>query len=149
MSELQITYNGQLYRFAPGASVRIGRSSDNDIVVADPTVSRMHAQLSFGPNGWTWQNAGQSPTFLAGQPVAQFGVGQVVDVVLASPQGPALHLATSAQAQGPIKTELAAGVGLAGAGAPAGPPGYGPGAPVPGPGAGAPAGYGQGGVPPQ
>ena len=96
--------------------VRIGRSSDNDIVVNDPTVSRRHAQLSWEAAGWVWQNAGQSPTFLAGQPVAQFAVGQQVDIRLASPQGPALLLATDAGhgQGGPGGTELAAGVGTEG-----------------------------------
>src|SRR5712691_1668779 len=136
MSTLQVTFDGRNYTFAPGATVRIGRSSDNDIVVNDPTVSRRHAQLSWEAAGWVWQNAGQSPTFLAGQPVAQFGVGQVVDVTLASPQGPVLRLAAAApqQAAGPLRTQVAgpgavAAAGLAtnfgpppGQGGPGGPP---------------------------
>ena len=89
MSTLQVTFNGQNFTFAPGTIVRIGRSSDNDIVVNDPTVSRRHAQLSWEASGWVWQNSGQAPTFLAGQPVAQFAIGQQVDVNLAAPQGPA------------------------------------------------------------
>src|SRR5215467_8967634 len=96
MSELRVTYSGQTFTFAPGAAVRIGRSSENDVVINDPTVSRRHAQLSWEQPGWVWQNAGQSPTYLAGQPVAQFAVGQRVDVRLASPQGPALVLTTEA-----------------------------------------------------
>jgi RsiW-degrading membrane proteinase PrsW (M82 family) len=110
MSDIQIAYNGQVYTFAPGATIRIGRSSDNDVVVNDPTVSRRHAQVSWESSGWVWRNAGQAPTFLAGQPVAQFGVGQVVDVCLASPQGPALRLQAAAGQGQPMKTELA-GVG--------------------------------------
>ncbi|HXL17271.1 MAG TPA: FHA domain-containing protein, partial [Streptosporangiaceae bacterium] len=94
MSTLQVTFNGRIFSFAPGTIVRIGRSSENDIVVNEPTVSRRHAQLSFEASGWVWQNSGQAPTFLAGQPVAQFAVGQQVDVCLASPQGPSLQLAT-------------------------------------------------------
>jgi len=158
MSELQILYNGQQFTFAPGATVRIGRSSDNDVVVNDPTVSRQHAQISWQAGGWTWQNAGQAPTFLSGQPVAQFGIGQTVDVCLASPQGPALRLQAAAPAgQVPLRTEVAAGApGMAPV------PGYAPGGAPPtgqAPGfAGAGAGYGQaapaqgypaGGVPPQ
>ena len=118
MSTLQVTFNGRIFSFAPGTIVRIGRSSENDIVVNEPTVSRRHAQLSFEASGWVWQNSGQAPTFLAGQPVAQFAVGQQVDVCLASPQGPSLQLATTAShgqaAPGPGGTELA-GAGSAGA----------------------------------
>jgi RsiW-degrading membrane proteinase PrsW (M82 family) len=111
MSTLQVTFNGQNFTFAPGTIVRIGRSSENDIVVNEPTVSRRHAQLAWEAAGWVWQNAGQAPTFLAGQPVAQFAVGQQVDVNLASPRGPAMRLATTADysAGGPGETELAAG----------------------------------------
>jgi RsiW-degrading membrane proteinase PrsW (M82 family) len=126
MSRLQVTFNGRIFTFAPGTIVRIGRSSENDIVVNEPTVSRRHAQLSFQAAGWVWQNSGQAPTFLAGQPVAQFAVGQQVDVCLASPQGPALHLATAASygpgaPAGPDGTGLApavgTGAGVAGTGA--------------------------------
>jgi RsiW-degrading membrane proteinase PrsW (M82 family) len=111
MSALQVSFNGQNFTFAPGTIVRIGRSSENDIVINDPTVSRRHAQLAWEASGWVWQNSGQAPTFLAGQPVAQFAVGQQVDVNLAAPQGPALRLATSAEygTGGPGGTELAAG----------------------------------------
>src|SRR5215472_7457366 len=131
MSTLQVTFDGRNYTFAPGATVRIGRSAENDIVVNDPTVSRRHAQLSWETAGWVWQNAGQSPTFLAGQPVAQFAVSQQVDVRLASPQGPVLYLSADAGfAQGgPGGTERAVGVGhtnLAGQGQ-GGHAGYAPG----------------------
>ncbi|HUZ52418.1 MAG TPA: PrsW family glutamic-type intramembrane protease [Streptosporangiaceae bacterium] len=161
MSALQVTFDGRNYTFAPGTVVRIGRSSENDIVVNDPTVSRRHAQLSWEAAGWVWQNSGQAPTFLAGQPVAQFAVGQQVDVCLAAPQGPALRLESApAQGSGPMKTELAAGAGqtnvagqspgyggqapgFAAAGAAAGAAAFaGPGAVAPAP-AGYPGGAGQ------
>jgi len=114
MSTLQVTFNGRIFTFAPGTIVRIGRSSENDIVVKEPTVSRRHARLSFEPSGWVWQNLGQAPTFLAGQPVARFAVGQQVDVYLAAPNGPALLLSAAASygqgvPQGPGGTELAVG----------------------------------------
>jgi RsiW-degrading membrane proteinase PrsW (M82 family) len=108
MSEIHITVNGGLYRYGPGV-VRIGRSSENDIVINDPTVSRRHAQISLEADGWTWQNLGQAPTFLGGQPVARFIVADSVDISLASPQGPSLRLqalpdAAPALAAGPIRT---------------------------------------------
>jgi RsiW-degrading membrane proteinase PrsW (M82 family) len=111
MSELRVTFNGQLFTFSPVAAVRIGRSSDNDIVVSDPTVSRQHARLAPAPAGWEWQNVGQALTFLDGQPVASFTVANAVEVRLASPQGPTVRLdvpAAPGQPQGPIRTELAA-----------------------------------------
>jgi protease PrsW len=113
MSELQITFDGRMYRYGPG-TVRVGRSADNDIVVSEPTVSRRHAQLTFEPGGWVWQNAGQSPTFLGGQPVARFGVTDLAEVHLGSPQGPAVRLQVTADPAAPVRTELAAPAGAAG-----------------------------------
>src|SRR5262249_50167216 len=102
----------------------------------DPTVSRRHAQISLEAEGWTWQNLGQAPTFLGGQPVARFVVADVVDIALASPQGPPLRLQAVPDAghqpvaAGPMRNELAApgavaagpapGMAAPGMGAPAG-----------------------------
>src|SRR5262245_33341150 len=148
MSTLQVTFNGQNFTFTPGTIVRIGRSSENDIVVNDPTVSRRHAQLSWEASGWVWRNSGQAPTFLAGQPVAQFAVGQQVDINLASPQGPPLRLVTAADygTGGPGGTELAA-AGAAGHTNIAGVPGGGAGEPA-GQGYQTPGYQGQAGSPP-
>src|ERR1700689_2798896 len=151
MSDLHVTSDGRLYSFAPGSIVKVGRSSDNDIVVNAPTVSRRHAQVSWEAGGWVWQNAGQAPTFLSGQPVARFGVGPLVDVCLAAPQGPVLRLqATPSQDQAPPPTALADPGQGAGA-TPAtnlGARGY-PGAPAPvGAGYAGAAGYGPPGATP-
>src|SRR5215469_3036275 len=114
MSEIHITVNGGLYRYGPGV-VRIGRSSENDIVINDPTVSRRHAQLSLETDGWTWQNLGQAPTFLGGQPVVRFVVADLVDISLASPQGPSIRLqavpdAPAAAPAGPTPGAVAPGL---------------------------------------
>ncbi len=34
-------------------TVRVGRAADNEIVVSDMTVSRLHARLEFSKGGWT------------------------------------------------------------------------------------------------
>jgi adenylate cyclase len=36
-----------------GTRVRVGRGGDNDIVLADVSVSRNHAEVRHGPDGWT------------------------------------------------------------------------------------------------
>src|SRR5215469_7466207 len=95
LPSLQVTFNGRVFTFAADATVRVGRSAENDVVVNDPTVSRRHAQVSLEAAGWVWRNVGQAPTFVGGQPVAQFTVGQQSDVSLSAPQGPALHLVTA------------------------------------------------------
>jgi len=99
MNELQVTFDGRSYTFQPGQTVLVGRLSDNSIVVSDPTVSRRHAQLTWGPVGWTFENLGQARAFQQGQEVRQFIVRRPVELSLASPQGPVLRL----QPLGPTK----------------------------------------------
>ena len=92
MNELQVTFDGRSYTFQPGQTVYIGRLSDNSIVVSDPTVSRRHAQLTWGPVGWQFESLGQARTFQNGQEINQVIVRQPTELALASPQGPALRL---------------------------------------------------------
>jgi RsiW-degrading membrane proteinase PrsW (M82 family) len=88
MNELQVTFGGQSHTFEPGQTVRIGRSIDNDIVVTDPTVSRQHARLTWGPSGWLFENLGLARTFRYGQNVTQVLLSQPTELTLASPRGP-------------------------------------------------------------
>jgi RsiW-degrading membrane proteinase PrsW (M82 family) len=92
VNELEISYEGQRYSFAPGQTVRIGRSSDNDVVVSDPTVSRQHAQVACGPDGWVFEGQGRAGTFLRGSTVTRMVLREAVELSLASPQGPVLRL---------------------------------------------------------
>ena len=92
MNELQVTSGGRSYTFQPGQTVLIGRSPDNSIVVGDLTVSRRHAQLTWGPDGWRFQNVGQARAFQQGHEVGPLIVREPVELSLASPQGPVLRL---------------------------------------------------------
>jgi RsiW-degrading membrane proteinase PrsW (M82 family) len=97
MNELNVTLGDRSYRFSPGETVRIGRSPDNDIVVGDPTVSRQHAQMSCGPDGWEWENVGRAMSFLDGQPISRVLLPLPASVQLASGHGPVLSLQPGAQ----------------------------------------------------
>src|SRR3974390_2742787 len=92
MNELQVTFDGRSHTFQPGQTVLIGRLSDNSIVVSDPTVSRRHAQLTWGPVGWIFENLGQARAFQHGQEVKQVMVRKPIEISLASPQGPVVRL---------------------------------------------------------
>src|ERR1700722_13215262 len=92
MNELHVTFDGRGYTFQPGQTVYIGRLSDNSIVVSDPTVSRRHAQLTWGPVGWLFETLGQPRTFQQGQEIKQVILRKPTELSLASPQGPVLHL---------------------------------------------------------
>jgi RsiW-degrading membrane proteinase PrsW (M82 family) len=116
VNELQVSHEGQRYTFAPGTTVRIGRSSDNDVVISDPTVSRQHAQLVWGPAGWVFQGQGRAGTFLHGSAVSRLLLREPVELSLASPQGPLLRL--EPPPAGPPPTGAAAGPGDPAAGSP-------------------------------
>ncbi|MGH3395951.1 MAG: FHA domain-containing protein, partial [Streptosporangiaceae bacterium] len=86
--------------------MRIGRSPDNDIVVGDPTVSRQHAHMSCGPDGWEWENVGRALSFLDGQPVTRARLSLPASIQLASGHGPVLDLRPGAPAGGGGEPEI-------------------------------------------
>jgi RsiW-degrading membrane proteinase PrsW (M82 family) len=119
MNELHVTYGERSYSFGPGETVRIGRSPDNEIVVSDPTVSRQHAQITCGPNGWEFVSTGRALSFVNGAQVTRVLVTQPTQLQLSSERGPVLALAPAAPAAagaGPAGSG-SAGSGSAGAGA--------------------------------
>lgn len=107
MNELEVTFEGRSYRFEPPATVAIGRSSDSDVVVGDPTVSRLHARLTWGPGGWVLESLGRSGTFVQGQPVTQLTITGPVQLSLATPQGPVVGVQPGAGPGGPAVTATA------------------------------------------
>jgi RsiW-degrading membrane proteinase PrsW (M82 family) len=92
MSDIRVVYGGRAYEFAPGTTVTIGRAAENAVVVDDPTVSREHAQLTFGPDGWLIADVGRGLTFFDGRAVGRAVITGPMDIRLASPAGPLLHL---------------------------------------------------------
>jgi RsiW-degrading membrane proteinase PrsW (M82 family) len=90
--EIHLACDGQSYAFPPGTPVRIGRATDNDVVVGDPSVSRKHAQLTWAREGWVFENVGQAPTFQGGQSVTRVAVTQAVELTLGSASGPVLRI---------------------------------------------------------
>jgi RsiW-degrading membrane proteinase PrsW (M82 family) len=113
VNELKVTFAGRTYDFAPGQTVRIGRSPDNTLVIPDPLVSREHAQIRWQTDGWVLDDLGKGRTFVGGQPVRSLSVRRRLDVHLVTPLGPEL-LIESATGAGP--TVAGAGPTVAGAG---------------------------------
>jgi RsiW-degrading membrane proteinase PrsW (M82 family) len=92
MNELHVTYGERSYSFSPGETVRIGRSPDNEIVVSDPTVSRQHAQISCGADGWEFVSTGRALSFVNGAQQTRVLVTQPTQLQLSSERGPVLTL---------------------------------------------------------
>ncbi len=95
---LNLVLDGKDLTVAPGQTVRIGRSPDNDLVTNAPTVSRQHAVLSWGAEGWEFGNTGSAPTFHNGRRVTRLIVDRPLDLVLGSADGPVLRVAPSVPA---------------------------------------------------
>lgn len=92
MNELRVTFDGRSYVFPPGQAVHIGRAAENDVVVSDPTVSRRHAELTWGPAGWRFESLGQARAFERGHELRQLALRAPVSLALAAPNGPVLLL---------------------------------------------------------
>jgi adenylate cyclase len=57
MLRLRYTHEGQEHLFPlTGSKIRLGRGGDNDIVLPDVSVSRYHAELRRGAEGWSVQD---------------------------------------------------------------------------------------------
>jgi len=90
MNELRVTVGGQSHEFRPDDVVRIGRSPESSVVIDDPTVSRQHGRLTWGPSGWIFSEIAQGRTFLHGQSVTQLVISGPTELSLASPNGPSV-----------------------------------------------------------
>src|SRR5438094_8879880 len=79
----------QSWSFRDKAVIRIGRASDNEVVLRSDVVSRRHAELRRGEAEWELVGLGSNGTFVSGEPITQTCLvdGQVF--VLA-PTGPAI-----------------------------------------------------------
>ncbi len=142
MNELQVSCDGQRYSFEQDQTVRIGRSTDNDVVVSDPTVSRRHARIAWSPDGWLYEGLGRAGTFLRGSAVTSLLVAEPVELSLASPHGPVVRLEPAPAASPAVPPAAASPVVPPAAASPVAPPLAG-GPPAPSP----PAGWGAGAPP--
>ena len=61
----------QNWTFETSSVVRIGRSTENDVVLYSAVVSRHHVELRHTKNGWEIVNLGTNGTYLDGKRVSQ------------------------------------------------------------------------------
>lgn len=117
-AELRLSLDGKDLTVRPGQAARVGRSPDNDLVTEAPTVSRHHAVLRQGNDGWEFENVGSAPTFLNGREVTRLAVDRPLALVLGSADGPVLRAETPRTRETPEYARAAGPPGPQGAGGP-------------------------------
>ena len=65
--DLLVVADGREYRYRHPADIRIGRQAGCDIVIADPSCSRMHGHVSAVQGGWAFRNLSQEGSFVEGR----------------------------------------------------------------------------------
>ncbi|OCQ95302.1 Forkhead-associated protein [Oscillatoriales cyanobacterium USR001] len=81
----------QSWSFESEAVVRIGRSTDNDIIVYSAVVSRHHVELWNNPSGWEIINFGANGTYVNDEPITQVPVVDGMIIRLGN-SGPKIRL---------------------------------------------------------
>ena len=68
--------------------IRIGRCSDNDVILYSSVVSRYHVELRHNHHNWEIINLGSNGTYLNGKQITQINVvnGLIINVALSGPK---------------------------------------------------------------
>jgi serine/threonine-protein kinase len=83
----------QHWEFTQESVVRIGRSTDNHVVLYSAVVSRHHVELRLGDGAWDVVNLGTNGTYLDGQRIEQIPITGEVIIRLAR-SGPKIQIKT-------------------------------------------------------
>jgi pSer/pThr/pTyr-binding forkhead associated (FHA) protein len=96
----------QSWKFEQESVVRVGRSTDNDVVLYSAVVSRHHVELHRTKSGWDVKNLGTNGTYLDGHRIAE---APVVDgmVIRLARSGPNIQINTDEVKRDPLKDLLA------------------------------------------
>jgi len=82
---LLVRVGGVSKRFPPGVVVRIGRDPVSEVVVDDPSVSRLHGVVEGRPDGWWYVDRSTAGTFLEEDRVAQRKLEEPTTLMLGHP----------------------------------------------------------------
>lgn len=81
----------QTWSFESETVVRIGRATDNDVIIYSAVVSRHHVELWNNPSGWEIINFGANGTFIDDQPITQIPIVDGMIIRLGN-SGPKIQL---------------------------------------------------------
>ncbi len=81
----------QNWTFGPQSVIRIGRSTDNEVILYSAVVSRHHVELRFNGSEWEIINLGANGTYIDGKRILQMAVNDGMVIRLAS-SGPKIQI---------------------------------------------------------
>ena len=81
----------QNWTFGPQSVIRIGRSTDNEVILYSAVVSRHHVELRFDGSEWEIVNIGANGTYIEGKRILQSAVDDGMIIRLAS-SGPKIQI---------------------------------------------------------
>ncbi len=94
----------QSWTFESESVIRIGRSTDNDVVIYSAVVSRHHVELQRNPNGWEVVALGSNGTYVDKESLTRTRILDGMVIRLAS-SGPKIQIwIGSAAAEARLKT---------------------------------------------
>jgi eukaryotic-like serine/threonine-protein kinase len=85
----------QVWSFSSELIVRIGRSSDNQVVLYSAVVSRYHVELRLSGSTWEVVNSGTNGTYVDGKRVTQMAIADGAVIRLAR-SGPNIQISLGA-----------------------------------------------------
>lgn len=95
----------QSWTFETTATIRIGRSTDNEVVLYSAVVSRHHLEIRYEQNHWQVVNLGTNGTYIDGKLMSEKQAMDGMIIRLAS-SGPTIQIHLSPEASS-IKRQLA------------------------------------------
>lgn len=95
----------QSWTFDQESVIRIGRSTDNDVVLYSAVVSRYHVEIHRTADGWDVKSLGTNGTYVEGKRVSQVPVQNGVIIRLAR-SGPNIQINTSGPKRSAIEELL-------------------------------------------
>lgn len=96
----------QSWTFEPESVIRIGRSTDNEVILYSAVVSRHHVELRRNGSEWEIVSLGANGTYIDGKRITQMPVVDGMIVRLAS-SGPKIQIRLEPEAyQARLKTPL-------------------------------------------
>ena len=81
----------QSWTFKTESLIRIGRSTDNNVVLYSAVVSRRHVEIKNGDEGWEVINLGANGTYIDGKRITRTLVEDTMIIRLAS-SGPKIQI---------------------------------------------------------